>query len=142
MSQSEAPKVYAEDHHVSYWFSGWRDEDFYRIKLVVDKVDGRGFWYYLFHLMEALRDFVLWLKFRKAIHETTRHRHWEHIPRASFSIRLKNVWAKFKNLFKREPKPTVEVIEVTEEDIESKLKELTEKFGLNDKPVDEKEKKE
>lgn len=145
MSQSEAAKVYAADHHVSYWFSGWRDEDFYRIKLVVDKVDGRGFWYYLFHLMEAWRSFVLWLRFRKSAYETTRYRHWEHVqarPRENLLVKLKNVWSKFKNLFRRKSETTVEVIEVTEEDIENKLKELTEKFSLDDKSIDEKEKKE
>jgi len=63
MSQAQAPILNSSWSNAS----GWRDEDFYRIKLVVDRVDRIGFWYYLFHLKQALRDFRLWLTFRKIV---------------------------------------------------------------------------
>lgn len=49
--------------------SGWRDIDFYRIKLVVDRVDGIGFRHYLKHWKQAWRDLKLWIKFDKLARE-------------------------------------------------------------------------
>lgn len=61
MSQAQMPSVPINR------FIGWADEDFYRLKLVCDRVDRRGFWYYLFHPSHALRDFTLWLRFKDII---------------------------------------------------------------------------
>lgn len=64
MSQAEVPTI-QKSHFTNS--AGWRDVDFYRIKLVVDRADNVGFWYYLYHPRQALRDFRLWLKFGKLI---------------------------------------------------------------------------
>lgn len=51
---------------VSTWES-WNDEDFYKLKIALDKIYGLGFVYYLLNPREAIRDFRLWLKFRHTI---------------------------------------------------------------------------
>lgn len=45
-------------------YVGWADEDFYKLKLVLDRVSNIGFSYYIRHWGEALRDFRLYLRFR------------------------------------------------------------------------------
>lgn len=116
MSQSQAPSIDCKNFSNT---AGWRDLDFYRIKLVCDRVDGIGFWYYLCHLMEAWRDFTLWLKFGKLVQNKPKAR-----QRAECKFKHKKTPAK-----------------VEKNKDEAETREEFKKVVLPEKPIDEKDKK-
>lgn len=68
MNQPTVPLLSVSRH------TGWSDEDFYKLKLVLDRVDNIGFWFYLRHPKQALRDFRLHLKFGKTAPQKPRAR--------------------------------------------------------------------
>jgi len=108
--------------------AGWRDEDFYRIKLRMDRAEGKDrFWYLLTHPKEAWRNFLLWWKFRDLVKK------WD---KPVFRPRPKTF---FK--WKKKKIPPPEIVEV-KEDYNSFRRKLEEVKEEPKKTIDEKDKKE
>lgn len=114
--------------------SGWRDVDFYRIKLVCDRVDGIGFWYYSTHLRQAWRDFWLWRKFDKLVKEKPKTK-----LRVKTCFKLKKKTEKVE--IKKELAETKEQVETKKEKISQMKKDLRSTLEDIIKDVDEKDKK-
>lgn len=91
--------------------AGWRDIDFYKIKLVCDRVDGVGFWYYLRNPRQAWRDYWLWRKFDKLVKEKPKAK-----PRGRTFFKNKKSWA-----------PPAELKKIDPDELKKQIEELRKK---------------